>query len=268
MITTQGRKVVTRLFGGQVATLATSLSVGTGTTAEALTDVALRAEVLNVPITSISVDEANNRVIYKATLPPAAVYSIYEVGLFYEVVDRQNRTMVLNGLDTTWTNASLVAGPGRANNPVARIAFSANGTTNAELAGVTDNLSDFQATDFVLLSFTGHANLSSLRVRLGTDASNYFEFAVTSPVAGYNNVRVARSTATTVGIPTWDSITYLAIRPSGSAAGAGSVDFDRIGFEQNPSPNSILVARKVLATPYLPDQFIESEIEYSHGVTA
>lgn len=268
MITNSGRTVIRDFFGGRVSSIATSVSLGLSNAAESATSTAMGAEALILPVSSIISDTVNGKAVYKADLLPSSIYTVYEMGLFREDVIRQNRTISIVG-DTVWTSATIVAGPGRFSNNIVRVSFSANGTTNAETLGLGENLSEFLTTDYLTMSFTGHANLSSFRVRLGHDANNYYTFTVLTPAAGYNNVRVPLSDGVATGTPSWSNITYMALRPSGSAAGSGSVDVDRIGVEQSPANvNSILVARRVLPTPITTDQFISSEIEYSLGVTA
>lgn len=84
MITTLGKAVVVNFFGAQVPHIGDTIAVGTGTTAAALTDTALAAEVIRVKVTSISADTANNRIIFKAVIQPGTVTTISEVGVFYD----------------------------------------------------------------------------------------------------------------------------------------------------------------------------------------
>lgn len=268
MITTSGKGVAKDLFSRQVSRLADSMALGVGTATEQLTDLRLDSEIVRVPITSVAPDPVADRVVFKASLPAGLIGTIYEVGLFFEEssVD-SGRNLGLADVTGSWTNATVVAGTGRANTQTVKIDFVTSGTTNAELSGVSEDLSAFANTDNVLLNFTTTANLSSLRVRLGTDSANYYEFLVSSPTTGYNIRRINISAATKVGNPSWAAVTYLAIRPSASASGGGSVNFDNLRFEFAPAATgNILVARKILATPYVTDNEIQSEVEYSLGV--
>lgn len=259
--------MATRLFGGQVAAFATSMSIGVSNVAETVNDVVLGGEVANLPIDSRSASEFGYEAVYRTAFPAASAYAVYEVGLYNDTNERLTRSIDVASLEDVWANASVVTGPGRMRANVVRVNFSASGTTNAELLTLSEDLSAFVGTDLVTIFFTGHTNLSSFRVRIGKDASNYYQFEVTAPVAGYNIIRLPISSAVATGAPDWSTVTYLALRPSGSAAGAGTIDFDGIRFEQSvTNSGSILVAREVLASPVLLDQFIASNIEYAHGV--
>lgn len=82
MITNLGKTVIVNYFGGQVAHIGDVIALGTGTTAASLTDTSLATEVTLVPVSSIAADTANNRIIFKATIPAASMTTISEVGLY------------------------------------------------------------------------------------------------------------------------------------------------------------------------------------------
>lgn len=82
MIVNSGKSIVKQYFGGQVGQIGDYLAFGTGTVAEALTDTALGTEVFRVRCTSVNADLANNRIVFKATIPASAVASFTEIGLF------------------------------------------------------------------------------------------------------------------------------------------------------------------------------------------
>lgn len=82
MIVTTGKTVITNFFGGQVLHIADSIALGTGTTAVTLADTGLQTEVVRLPVSSISADTANNKIIFKATLPAGSMTTISEIGIF------------------------------------------------------------------------------------------------------------------------------------------------------------------------------------------
>lgn len=84
MIVNSGKIIVKQYFGGQVGQIGDYLAFGTGTTAEALTDTALKTEVYRVRCTSVNADLANNRIVFKASIPASALASFTELGLFYD----------------------------------------------------------------------------------------------------------------------------------------------------------------------------------------
>lgn len=83
MIVNTGKTVIVNFFGGQVGHIGDTIALGTGTTAAALTDTALAAEVTRVAVSSIAADTANNRIIFKAVVQPGVMSTISEIGVFY-----------------------------------------------------------------------------------------------------------------------------------------------------------------------------------------
>lgn len=86
MITTNGKEIIKQFFGGQVGGIGGSIGIGTGTTAAALGDTALAAEVIRIDVVSISADLTNNRIVFKGVLPAGYLPTIYEAGLYHSTV--------------------------------------------------------------------------------------------------------------------------------------------------------------------------------------
>lgn len=266
MITSNGKRVVKRFLAGQVGQIAGSLSVGVGNTAANVNDSRLVYEVERINITSVSVDPDSDKIVFRAMLPPGRIKTIYEIALWNNPLSIANgRNLGIFATTTPWANATLSNANGRASQNTMQINYVANGTTNAELAGANEDLSIFSASDSLVIGYHATTNLSSVRVRLGRDASNYFEFVLPAATANaYNVARLALSAATVTGAPSWGAITYIAVRPSATAAGAGSIFLDGIRVEQNAiNEGNLMVARSVLATPYVVNQTTDNDIEYS-----
>lgn len=268
MITNGGKTTIKRFFARQVGQIAGSLALGVGAQAATLSDTKLHFEVVRVPITSVSADMDNNRLVFKTQIAPGLINTAYEIGIFSSAVESSNfKALSLFGAGSTWVNGTLDATNARAGSTALKIDYVANGTTNAEFTGVAEDLSSFRDNDSFAVAFHAGANLSSVRVRMGTNSSNYYEYVIASPTAGYNIYRANRSTATITGTPSWDNISYIAVRPSATAGGAGSIWFEGIRFEDNAlDSTSLLVARSVLATPKVIDPDINTDIEYSLGI--
>lgn len=271
MITSNGKLQIKRFVSKQVNEIASYISLGTGTTAASINDTKLAFEVARIPVLSISVDPNSDKVVFRGNLPPGNINTAYEIGLWAATPVETSRTLNLIGssVPVTWTNGTLTSVNSRANTNTLKIDYVGNGTTNSELVGIYEDLSMYRDVDSLAVAYYAGSNLSSVRVRLGYDATNYFEFLLPAPTANsYNIARLNRSTATKVGSPTWGVISYVAVRPSATAAGPGSIYLDGIRFESNPLDNSnVLVARSVLATPKVIDPDIDSDIEYSVVVT-
>lgn len=81
MVVTTGRNFLASLLGGSAPTLMSHMAVGSSSTAPALGDTTLGAELGRVALSSTSPSGAN--VIYQATFPPGTgTGTIAEAGLF------------------------------------------------------------------------------------------------------------------------------------------------------------------------------------------
>lgn len=267
MITTNGKLQIRRFMARQAPEIANYISVGTSSQAPTVSDTKLGFEVARIPVLSISADPASDRIVFRGSLPSKAINTAYEVGIWSSGPADSGRDFNVLGdsLPITWTNGTLTSVNARAHANALKIDYVANGTTNAELTGIYENFSIYQDSDSFAAAYYATTNLSAVRIRLGSDATNYYEFVLPAPVANsYNVARLARSAATKTGSPSWSAITYMAVRPTATAGGAGSVYFDGLRMESNPlDGSSVLVARTVLATPSVMDIDIDSDLEYS-----
>lgn len=261
MITDLGKTVIVSFFGQQVGQIIDSIALGVGTTTETAADTRLAYEAVRVPVTSVQPDTDNQRAVYKAVLPIGSLYKVYEIGGYSGSALDESRIIDITSPLAVWTNAALNAANSRVHSSALKIDYTTSGTTNAEIIELNEDLTATQGT--INLAFHPTANLSSLRVRLGSDSSNYYEFLVASPTNGsYNIHRLNVSSATVTGTPDWSAITYMAIRPSATGGGGGSIYFDSVRFTQTVEDDQ-LVARKVLASPVTLDPNVDTEIEYS-----
>lgn len=266
MITTEGAKAVVEFFAQQRANIVTHLAVGVGTALPTVSDTELSLEVVRLPLVSVSADLVNSKVIYIAELPPGNVKTIYEVGAWTD--DANDSGRMLSTTDSTtanWSNATISPDNARVGTQTVKVDYTGSGTTTAELLTLTEDFSAYDNDTTVTIAFYATANLSSLRVRLGTDDLNYFQFVVSSPVNGaYNIHKFLKTDVEVVGTPDWSTINYMAVRPSATSSGPGSVYFDAIKFEDS---EGVLVSRSVLSAPLDVDPNLTSRIEYALPVT-
>src|SRR5574339_62044 len=83
MITTQGKSVIFRYLAGNLPRIAESIALGIGSTTENVNDTTLVFEADRVPVSLVSADILNDKIIFKGTIPQEYVGTIYEVGLWY-----------------------------------------------------------------------------------------------------------------------------------------------------------------------------------------
>jgi hypothetical protein len=270
MITDLGKKTIKNYFGGQVPRIGGSIALGIGNAAESASNTALNYEVARAIVTSVNADLANDRIIFKATFLPTDIGTIYEIGLFSDVILNTRRRMlsITEFTRSVWNNASIVTNNARAGRKTVQVAVAAGGTKNAEIGNLSQNFSEYVGTDSLAVGFYATSTLSSLRIRLGANADNYYEF-VFSPTSGYNILRANLSSATVTGNPSWSDVNYLALRPSATSAGSASVYLDAMAIEDNTTDNqdNLLVIRNVLATPQPTDFSLNTDVELSLGVS-
>lgn len=103
MIVNTGKDVIRQFFGGQTRQIGGAIALGTGTTAPALGNTSLVAEVYRINVTSVSADLANNRIVFKAVVPAgiATLPTINEIGLIYTADDAIVGTLVARLVLTT-----------------------------------------------------------------------------------------------------------------------------------------------------------------------
>lgn len=270
MITSAGKDIIKRYFGGQVSRIGGTIALGVGTTAPDLTNTKLAYESIRIPVSSVSADLANDRIVFKGTVPAGSMGTVYEIGLF-DNPTTASRTKVLSLVSQTrgiWTNSTIVPDNARSETKTVKIDLVASGSKSAEITGLSQDLSAFTGTDSVAIAFQATANIAAVRIRLGADDSNYYQLVYNTPAVGYNIMRANLSAATVIGTPNWGTINYLAVRPTATAAGAGSVWFDSLSIEDNNTPlDSLLVIRNVLVTPKVLDASLDSNVELSLGIT-
>lgn len=269
MITSNGKLQIKRFHARQAPEIGAALAFGVSPTAATVNDVRLGFEVVRVPVISVNVDPSADRIVFRAQIQPGQIKTVYEIGLWSSALDSTiNTNLNLMNAMMPWTNGTLTSSNARIGTNAVQINYVANGTTSAEVSGFSTDLSRFTDADSMVVAYYATTNLSSVRVRLGADSTNYYEWVLPAPVANsYNIARVSRSAASKTGTPDWWRINYASVRPSATAAGAGSIFFDGIRFESNNlETNNLLVARSVI-TPATIDPNITSDVEYSLKVS-
>jgi hypothetical protein len=265
MITDAGKDALLKYLAGQIPQIGGALVFGVGTTLPTGADTKLEYEVYRSPVTSINADLTNSRLVFKCSLLPAVMGTIYEIGLYTSNRKAPYTAIPISGI---WTNGSLVSTNARINGQTVKVDFTASTLTNAEQSGFMQDFSTYTDADSVVVAFQASTNVASVSIRIGTDSSNYYQYTFATPSAGYHIYRVSRASASVVGSPSWGTVSYIAVRPTGTSGGGGSVWFDSVRLESNQLDNTnIFVAREVLVTPTPVDQFLVTDTEYSLSVT-
>jgi hypothetical protein len=130
---------------------------------------------------------------------------------------------------------------------------------------------DYSSLDtFVLAYNVDNANTASVKFRLRTDASNYYEYSVATPGTGYRFASFQKGTPTSVvGTPDWADINEVEVVTTATSGGSASVEYDGLRIEDVDSvaPEYGLVARFVPATPITKAEGMVQDIEYALPVS-
>lgn len=282
MITNDGKLHIKRYLAGMVPSIAQSIAFGVGDRAEAVGDTSLHFEVGRTEISVVSFDFDTNRIIFKAPVPDGFDGTVNEVALFSTTANSvagQYGSRLLATFDTEteyWVD--VTAGTVEAYSTTgSRIGVNslnhspaASGTKSSRLSQIFMDLSGYSQSDkFIFAYNVGNDNTTTLSFKFHTDASNYYEFNLGAQTAGYKITERAKSTATVTGNPSWADINELRVTTISGAGGASSIDFDGIRVEDvdTINPDYVMVAREVLATPYVKENGKAQDIEFSLPVT-
>jgi hypothetical protein len=282
LITLNGKTHIKRYLASIVPAIARSIAFGIGGSAESVSDTKLGFEVGRSQVRIISYDFVNNKLIFKAEVDALFGGTIYEVALFSSNAADNNgqySSKVLATFDSTketWQDATTsVAGTYVTTNT--RIGTDSLSHTPSASTSKTDiapgtflDFSGYSGADkFVFAYYVNNANTSNIKFRFGTDAANYYEFALGAQTAGYKVIEVAKSTATVTGTPSWSNITEIRVTTTSGAGGASAVNYDGIRIEDMDSAtqDSIMVSRELLSTPFTKVEGKVQEIEFSLDVS-
>jgi hypothetical protein len=138
------------------------------------------------------------------------------------------------------------------------------------MAGLSMDFIDNSSLDtFVIAYNVDNANVASAKIRFRTDASNYYEYTISAPTAGYKFSSFTKGSATVVGTPNWADINELEVLTTATAGGVASIEYDGIRIEDvdTVAPEFGLVARYVPASPIVKLEGSIQDVEYALLVT-
>lgn len=276
MITTRGKTFIKRYLAGKGESAVGAMSVGIGNAAAAAGDERMQFEFARVPVTVTDFDFVNDQLVFKGTLDEEVGGTIYEVGLWSDEVNPSagsQESRILTTFDSAsenWDVETFDTANTRIGVDSLKHTPAANTSVSSILSGITIDLSDFTSLDtFTLAYFVGNANVSGFRIRLRTDASNYYEYLVSTPTAGYKFSNFTKGSATVVGTPDWANINEIEVRTGALASGSASIQYDGLRIEDVDSvaPEYGLIARFVPAAPIVKEEGIVQDFEYALPVS-
>lgn len=274
LITTEGKKYIQRYLAGQVGRIASSVACGIGGTAATVADTRLQFEIARYPVVLTSADLVNSKLVFKATLPPEVVGTIYELGLWSldtNIAAGNYSSKLITGFDGTtelWSTGTFNATNARVGADALRLTASASSSSTSEMTNVFYDFSGYSTADQFVLATNGDANTASIKVRFKTDASNYYEITFSTIAAGYQFLSWTKNQMTATGTPSLANITSIEIVVTAKAGGATTVDLDAIRVEDTDTFSSdyVLVSRGIPGSPIVKGSSAPLDIEYTVGV--
>jgi hypothetical protein len=280
IITDRGKRALAEYIAGILPQWAGSVAVGIGTTTPTASDYKLAFEITRAPIKSKTVSyfqgtTGDHLIIVKSTLENETSGTFSEMGIFSS--DRNGAlgnysSFMLSACDSTefwqeydgadWINISTTANTADAKNGIDAIAFSSTGTKNYRLAGLDISLEEFSSTDQIIFATkVTSGTLTSVEVRFNTDDTNYFSYTPAGFATGtYGIVSYPKSSWVATGSPSWETITSLEFRVTGTV----DLIIDGIRIEEidTINPDYVLVSRALPTYPVVKNPGSIMEIEY------
>lgn len=269
LITKQGQARIRQILAGKTTNFASSILVGIGEALPTIDDSKLQFRIDGADITTTMVDDINDRVYYKTSLPSQGEYVIYELGCYSSDAITSAQTMQSSllmafGASTQWVDTqgshSLIGTHTRVGS-VSLQYSSANAP--ATMIGYNPlNLDLSQLDPSTLLSFAYYAkDLDSLKLRLKTDDSNYWEASITPAFNNdYNISSFAKSSFVATGNPSWEKVAKLEVEVTTSTTG-GTIEIDALRYDAL-GPNNLLLSRALAEDPMLKPEGSTMDIEY------
>jgi hypothetical protein len=272
-ITTVGKQQILRILCGLSGVFGESFAFGTGSTASAVGDTNLEFETTRANVDLRSPDYVNGRVTFKGSLPATFAGGIYEVGMW--TAPEQNNSpgvsrMVLSfdPVFETYSAGSYATTNARFGAEALLISATASQTVAASLLNLLLDFSVYSNNDiFKLAYYKRDNNVSSIRIRFKTDASNYYTVTLSGLAAGtgYRISSFTKANAVATGTPNWTNIVEIEVAVIAGAGGTAAIDFDglRVNDLDSFTGQMMLISRSVLSSPITKSAGLPLDVEYS-----
>jgi len=289
MITRFGKRYFTNMIAGNITSLGKDVAIGIGTSAASIDDTRLDFEWYRLPVSygSTDIQTVNGvttyTVIYKTTLPQNIAGTISEIGLYPSSrisINESDSKFISDFTDNlTWTD-EVGQNPDFEINTSTTTYSKIGDSVLKMVAGINDpteytnsesvlNLSGYSTADSITISYYKYdANLSSIKLRLYTTNSDYYEYTIT-PLSGTGHklqpdIPLSSVLLSPVGTPNLASIAKIGflITPTTGNATAVGMDGFRINDEDTFDPQFGIISRSVLSSPIIKLAGRQIDLEY------
>lgn len=252
-----------------------AISLGIGSTAASINDKTMEFEIARAAVSVVGFDSASGQLIYKATFSEETEGKIYEVGLWTGEVNavpgsQGGRLLTtFDSVDEVWDIETFDSSATRIGADSLKHTPAVSSTSASILSGLNIDLSGYSSADtFVLAYQVDNTNCSSIKVRLRTDAANYYELTVSAPTVGYKVTRIPKASVSVVGVPDWADISEIEVRTTANSVGSASVYYDGIRIDDTDQVFSDygLISRRTLPVPITKIAGQLQDVEFGIGV--
>jgi hypothetical protein len=285
VITKFGKRFLTNFIAGNIPTSKKDMAFGIDATAATENDTRLGFEFYRLPVLfgSTDIQTASSvttySVVYKTTIPQDVVGQIYEVGLYPSTRSSVNNfdskfitdfDDVLDWEDSSSINPLTTTSNYRIGGNLLRMSANTSSSNEYKASIPTLDLSGYSEADSIKLAYYREdANLSTIKVRLYSEASKYYETTI-NPTAGTGykiTSDILFSTllsGATSPAPDVTNINEIGIVVTAGAGGNTVVGLDglRVNDEDTFDPLFGLISRSVLATPISKVAGRQVDVEY------
>jgi len=228
VITTEGKKIITRFLAKNNNAWAGAMCVGSGRSAASAADKTLNFEYSRFPVYySYGFYDTTYKIIFKAMMPENFAGAIEEIGMYSQASNSNASTYdsAISLFDSvsewTATTVTVVEQPS-----IATIASTADsriktGTAGYYVTGTGDlyknvshiNFGEYAASDSFALGYGLSASSATTAIRFEKDASNYYAAtAVTGGTLSQNNITTfTKSSMTPTGSLSWADVVGVRI---------------------------------------------------------
>jgi hypothetical protein len=266
VITKFGKRFLTNFIAGNIVTLSKDMAFGIDGTSATENDTRLGFEFYRAPVLFGSTDiqtadgVTTYSVVYKTTIPQDVVGEIYEIGLYpstrssinnFDSKFITNFDSIVDWEDSSGINPLNTGSNYRIGGNLLRMSASANSSKEYKSTIPSLNISGYSTADTIRVAYYREdANLSTIKVRLYSDNSKYYEATITpSSGTGYKiSTDIPLSTffsGGTVPAPDNTNINQVGIIITANSSGDTNVGLDglRINDEDTFDPTFGMISR-------------------------
>ena len=256
------------MLAGNVNSFASSILVGIGEDIATVDDTKLTFAIDGANIAGTMVDDVNNAIYFKASLPVKSQYVIYELGCFAanSVTSQQmmqNALLMSFGDSPVWVSS---AGSHTQDDTYTRIGTNSihySILASAVATGASPmliNLDQLDSLTVFSLAFYS-SNIASVKIRFKNSDTDYYQYTISSMMNNdYNISTFTKGDFVATGSPTWSNIISLELEIQATGSN-GFIDLDGLRYD-SAGQNNLLLSRALSADPTMKPAGSTLDIEY------